>query len=405
MPASIAGTGEGRLIPAGEVVGVRVGRYWGVSASEAHALRLPAWLRHLPAAVVDAAITLAVAAATAVSAMLPASRHWWVPLAAVLASAPLLWRRRAPVTTLMVVGAATSALALIKQLPPMPYGVLVGTYTVASLSPPLLRLVAMVTEAVCVPITLVVPHAEAVAYGYVGMAFVTAYALGADARARRARIAALEEERAAVAERERTRIARDMHDIVTHAVGLMVVQAEAGPLVVRTAPDQAVAAFEAIAGTGREAIVQLRRIVGALRSGDGGAELAPQPGLDAVPELVERARRAGLDTTLSVDGTARPVPADVDIAAYRIVQESLTNTIRHAGARAFAVRLTWADGTLVVAVRDDGRGAARPVAGHGMIGMRERVAACGGTLWTGAAPAGSGPGSPGFLVSATLPIA
>ncbi|MFL6073704.1 MAG: sensor histidine kinase [Mycobacteriales bacterium] len=370
-----------------------------MSAWDSHVIPLPARLRELPPLAVDAGITLAVAAATTVSAALPAQSRWWVPFAAALASVPLLWRRRAPVTTLAVLGTGTTALALIGALPPIPYGVLVGTYTVAALSPPLLRLLAMTIETVCVVISLVVPHDDPAAYGYVGMAFVTAYALGADARARRARIVALEEERAAVAERERTRIARDMHDIVTHAVGLMVVQAEAGPLVVRTAPDQAVAAFEAIAGAGRDAIVQLRRIVGALRSGEDGAELAPQPGLAAVPELVERARRAGLDATLSVDGPARPVPADVDIAAYRIVQESLTNTIRHAGAKAVAVRLAWADGTLMVAVRDDGRGAARLVAGHGMIGMRERVAACGGTLTAGAAPDGPA----GFLVSATLP--
>jgi signal transduction histidine kinase len=373
------------------------------------AIPLLARLRHLPPLIVDAGITLAVAAATAVSATVPATPHWWVPFAAAFASVPLLWRRRAPVTTLAVMGAATTALALVKALPPIPYGVLVGTYTVASLSPPLLRLIAMVTETVCVLITLVVPHDDPAAYGYVGMVFVTAYALGADARARRARIAGLEErarrleeERAAAADRERTRIARDMHDIVTHAVGLMVVQAEAGPLVVRTAPDQAEAAFEAIAGTGREAIVQLRRIVGALRSGEGGADLAPQPGIDGVPDLVERARRAGLGATLTVAGTARPVPADVDIAAYRIVQESLTNTLRHAGARTVAVRLAWEDGTLVVEVRDDGRGAARLVPGHGMIGMRERVSACGGELATGPAPDGR-PGSPGFLVSASLP--
>src|SRR2546423_14973612 len=128
------------------------------------------------------------------------------------------------------------------------------------------------------------------------MVFVAGYGVGAAAGARRGRVAGLEErglrleeERAAAADRERTRIARDMHDIVTHAVGLMVVQAEAGPLVVRTAPDQAVAAFEAIAGTGREAIVQLRRIVGALRSVEGGAGLAPQHGPDAGAELGARA--------------------------------------------------------------------------------------------------------------------
>jgi signal transduction histidine kinase len=195
----------------------------------------------------------------------------------------------------------------------------------------------------------------------------------------------VEEERAAAAARERTRIARDMHDIITHSVGMMVVQAEAGPLVVHSDPGRATAAFEAIAETGRGAIAQLREVVAALRS----------PGVDVLRDLV-----AGMDqAVLEVVGRARPVSSEVDTTVYRVVQESLTNALRHAAASRVHVRLQWRERTLGVDVVDDGRGPVGKPGGFGLLGMRERVAACGGTLRTG-----PGPGGAGFAVHATLPI-
>jgi signal transduction histidine kinase len=187
-----------------------------------------------------------------------------------------------------------------------------------------------------------------------------------------------------------------MHDIVTHSVGLMVVQAEAGPLVIRTDPARAEAAFDAIADTGRGALAQLRGALGALRS-DGNGVREPRPGLDALPGLIERTRRAGLHVNLTSDGAPRPVTANVDVAAYRIVQEALTNVMRHADARAVQVRLRWVDTALEVEVADDGKGADGVTGGRGLVGMRERTAACGGTLQ-------AGPGREGFVVAATLPV-
>jgi len=183
-----------------------------------------------------------------------------------------------------------------------------------------------------------------------------------------------------------------MHDVLAHSVSLMVVQAEAGPVVVRSDPARAEAVFDAVAAAGRDAMGQLRRILGLLADGDAGA--AP-PGIDAVADLVAGVPRASLVTS----GTARAVAADVGTAAFRIVQEALTNVVKHAGPASVVVTLDWAATELVVTVRDDGPGpGANPGSGHGLIGIGERAAACGGS-----ARHGAGPGGRGFEVSAGLP--
>ncbi|WP_433219849.1 sensor histidine kinase [Dactylosporangium sp. CS-047395] len=314
------------------------------------------------------------------------------------ASVPLIWRRRAPVLVALVTGIATTWLSLIQMLPDMPYGQLVATYTWAELAAPAWRVAAVVITTGGVVFSLVMPQENPPSFGYVGLMFVTAYALGAGVRARRDRIAFLEErtlrlveEQAAAAGNERARIARDMHDVLAHSVGLMVVQAEGGASVVRADAGRAEAAFDAIAETGREALVQLRHTLGVLR------EQAPEPaGVDAIPSLVERARRTGLDVALVRDSLPTVDPV-VGATAFRVVQEALTNVVKHAGARKVSVTLAFADG-LDVCVRDDGRGG-EAVFGHGLRGMLERVQAVGGTLRTG--PRADGPG---FEVVATLPV-
>lgn len=357
---------------------------------------------HIPPRVVDVAITVVVSAATVGPALVPFRQPWWVVALAVLASVPVLWRRRAPIAVTWVVGLAMTALVMWEK-PMLPYGPLVGTYTIAALSPPLLRLVAIPVIGAGVYVSLALPQEGLDSYRVVGTAFVAAYALGTSTRARRARAAELaeralrlERERAIAAAHERARIARDMHDILTHSVGLIVVQAEAGPLMLRSDPDRAQAAFDAIADTGRGAIAQLRTLLGAMRSDQDGHR-EPQPGLAALPDLVERTGRTGLRVTLTGDGPPRPLPAEVDVAAYRIVQEALTNVLRHAHASTARVRLCWTPGALRVEVADDGRGADGAAGGHGLIGMRERASACGGTLH-------AGPGDHGFVVVATLPV-
>ena len=359
------------------------------------------WVRALPPRGIDLAVTIAISAATVGPVL--ASGAWWAVGLALLASAPMLWRRKAPVRVTAVVGLAMTALVMGGYKPLLPYGPLVGVYTIAAVSRPLVRLSALPVIGAAVYVSLILPRENLDAYRVVGTAFVAAYALGTSARARRARIAELAErdhriaqERAMAAVLERTRIARDVHDIVTHSVGLMVVQAEAGPLVIRPDPARAEAAFDAIADTGRGALAQLRGLLGALRS-DGNGVQEPRPGLDAVPGLIERTRQAGLNVTLTSHGAPRPVTTEVDVAAYRIVQEALTNVLSHADAHAVQVRLGWVDTALEVEVADDGKGPGSGNGGHGLAGMRERAIACGGTLR-------AGPGKEGFVVAATLPV-
>jgi signal transduction histidine kinase len=359
------------------------------------------WIRRLPSRGLDIAVTVATTAATVGPVLV--SRAWWAVALALLASVPVLWRRRAPVGVTAVVGLAMTALVIVGHKPLLPYGPLVGVYTIAAVSAPRVRLSALPIIAAAVYVSLVVPHDNLDAYRAVGTAFVAAYALGTSARAHRAQTAELAErdhrlaqERAMASAQERTRIARDMHDIVTHSVGLMVVQAEAGPLVIRPDPARAEAVFDAIADTGRGALAQLRGALGALRS-DENELREPRPGLAALPGLIERTRRVGLNVNLTSDGAPRPVAANVDVAVFRIVQEALTNVMRHADARTVQVRLRWVDTALEVEVVDDGKGADGVTGGHGLVGMRDRTAACGGTLQ-------AGPGRDGFVVAATLPV-
>ncbi len=351
----------------------------------------------------DVAIAAFVTAVTVVPSLLPRPQPWWVLGLAVLTSVPVLWRRSFIISVSLVTGVAMTVLAVVDHTltdPPallVPYGPLVCTYTFAAYASRTWRAIGVVVLAAGVIFSLVVPHENIDTFRTVITAYVAAYALGVGTRARRAqreaiaeRTRRIEEERAAALAEERTRIARDMHDIVTHSVGLMAVQAEAGPLVVRSDPARAEAAFEAIAETGREAIGQLRLILGALR-----ADQSPMPGLGALAGLAEHARRTGLEVIVDERGERRRVPAGADIAAYRIVQESLTNTLRHAAARTVRLCLTWSDTELTVEVGDDGKGAEDLREGHGITGMRERVKACGGSLTIDPR---------GFTVTATFPI-
>ena len=332
--------------------------------------------------------------------------HHWATLIGLnaLASVPLVWRRRFPVPVTAIVGIGTVSLVAVNELPRLPYGQLLATYTFAALSGPAARLAALAGTVVGISASIAMDPDPAIAAGVSGMTFAVAYAIGTGARARRDRIAMLEEraarlaeERAGAAAAERERIARDMHDILVHSVSLIVVQAEAGASVVHDSPDRAQAAFDAISAAGREALAQLRGTLGTLRGSTGRR---PQPDLDELPALVEGARQAGLDAALSETGSRRAVPADLAVAAYRIVQEALTNTIRHAAARQVGVRLRWLPEALQVEVTDDGVGPSGAPGGHGLVGMRERAAACGGEL-----TAGPGPDGTGFRVTATLPVA
>ena len=203
----------------------------------------------------------------------------------------------------------------------------------------------------------------------------------------------------AVAE-ERLRIARELHDVLAHTMSVVAVQAGTGRLVGADHPDAAIAALAAVETTARSAMDEMRQILTVLRADEDAASVTPAPGLDDLPALVTHAAEAGIAVDVHVDGEPRPVPTGVGLAVYRIIQEALTNVIKHAGRAHASVLLCYTDDDMVVEVRDDGPAAAPAVAagGHGLIGMRERAAVHGGELTAGPDPHG------GFVVRARLPL-
>jgi signal transduction histidine kinase len=219
----------------------------------------------------------------------------------------------------------------------------------------------------------------------------------------RERAERLERERELMAQQavgdERVRIARELHDVVAHNVSLMVVQAQA--LAATGAPGGSHEALDRVADLGREALSEMHRMLGVLRLQNGGApELEPQPGVRDLPTLIERTRQAGLEASLDVAGSPRELPAAIDLSVYRIVQEALTNVIRHAGAEHATVTLDYTPDALEVSVIDDGAGpsGAQSGAGHGLVGMRERVGLFGGEFAAGGRIQGHG-----YRVRALIP--
>jgi signal transduction histidine kinase len=239
-----------------------------------------------------------------------------------------------------------------------------------------------------------------------------AWLIGDNLRVRRAYTRQLEERAAelekgreeeavrAVAE-ERSRIARELHDVVAHYVSVMVVQSAGARRVVEKDPRSAQVALEAVEAAGRTALAEMRRMLEVLRADDPG--MGPQPGLDELETLIGHVRDAGLPVELQIEGTTCCLPAGMDLAAYRIVQEALTNTVKHGGRARASVTVRYLPDTLEIEVVDDGRGAAAPLisgtgGGHGLIGMHERVALFGGTLQAGPVLTG------GYRVFARMPI-
>jgi len=204
---------------------------------------------------------------------------------------------------------------------------------------------------------------------------------------------------AAVAD-ERARIARELHDVVAHSVSVMTVQAGAARMLLNTDPQRAVAPLLAVEEAGRQTLAELRRLLGILRTDEGGTGLVPQPDIDDLPRLIETFRDAGLLVELVKRGDVRPVAPGLGLAAYRIVQEALTNTLKHAGAEHVLVTMDYGADQLRIEVRDDGRQPHQAAGhgGHGLTGMRERAAVYGGVLEAG--PELSG----GFAVRARLPV-
>ena len=338
-----------------------------------------------------------------------------VPIPALLvfavASAALYWRRRAPLAVLAVVLVAWASTI------GSGYADLGGVAIIALYSAGRYatndRWAYLGVGAAILVVTLdnladPAPWGEAV-FGAVVM-FVAWY-VGRRLRMRQERAAQLLREQAAEARRivieERARIARELHDVVAHRVSLMTVQAGAAKAVAAQDPEGALRAMGAVEEAGRQALEELRHLLGVLRPETDPDGLGPQPGLADLPRLVEQIRRAGLDVSLATDGVAAELPARVDLSAYRIVQEALTNVLKHAGPGTHSkVRLGSDSSGIVIEVLDDGRGAAglpgldpddAGARGHGIVGMRERARLLGGTLDARPRPGG------GFSVVAHLP--
>jgi signal transduction histidine kinase len=202
------------------------------------------------------------------------------------------------------------------------------------------------------------------------------------------------------AEEERARIARELHDVVAHSVGVIVVQAGAERMALAAEAERTRDVLQAIEATGREALAEMRRLLGMLRKDDAELTLAPQPSLRQVDALVRQMAEAGLPVELEIEGDPVPLPPGVDLSAYRIVQEALTNALKHAGAARARVAITYGRDEIGLEVSDDGGGPTLAAApdGHGLVGMRERVALYGGELKSGRGSAG------GFVVRARLPV-
>ncbi len=203
------------------------------------------------------------------------------------------------------------------------------------------------------------------------------------------------QERERTAEEERLRIARELHDVVAHNVSVIAIQAGAA----RVSGNSTSQTLETIEKSARDTLAELNKLLGVLRKSPAGPDLAPQPSLDDAEALLKPARDAGLEATIKVSGDRRPLPAAVDLSAYRIIQEAVTNVLKHANASRLEIIVDYAKDPLMVTTSDNGTGsAAIPATGHGLIGMRERVGLFGGDLSTGSSALG------GFTVRASLPL-
>jgi signal transduction histidine kinase len=342
-----------------------------------------------------------------------------VPLL-VLQTLPIAWRRRNPMRILYITGSAITLYSVLGYTESIAYlGIFVAFYTVAANEPRRRATIAAAITAGGIFISFEAYAAFGSMPGWSAnltnayLSYGVAWLIGDNLRVRRAYTKQLEdratehehdrEEKAAQAvTEERARIARELHDVVAHYVSVMVVQAAGARRVVDKDPASAKGALEAVEAAGRTALTEMRRMLEVLRADDPG--MGPQPGLGEIERLIGNVRDAGLPVELSIEGSACCLPAGMDLAAYRIVQEALTNTVKHGGKATARVTVRYNVDTLEIEVVDDGRGAAAPLLtagdgrGHGLIGMKERVALFGGVLEAGPVLTG------GYRVFARMPV-
>ena len=324
----------------------------------------------------------------------------------VVAAVALAWRRRAPLVVAVIVAAAVSTAAAFGYWPEFVALIVIALYTAAANVDRRRFLTMLVPVSVLSSVAISVGEYSERGLNWVEIAFGLVISVGLpilvgrmtfNRRRRVLRDRTLAARDAVIA--ERATIARELHDVVAHHMSVMVVQAGAARSVVETAPDAAADGLRQIEASGRTGLAEMRRLLEILKADHADGDLAPQPGLAHLDELLDGMRATGLRVEAVVEGEPRPLPPGVDLSAYRIVQEALTNSLRHAGGASARVRLRYEPDALDLEVIDDGPGATADNVGggHGLIGMRERAQLFGGEVEAGSRPGG------GFAVRARLP--
>ncbi len=361
----------------------------------------------------DAGIAVAGVGLTAVAEWNPAGLAsttaitgpaWLLALLPLLSGAALALRRQAPLVMWIGIWAGLALQDVITRQPhPRPeflYVLFAGGYALGAYASLRRGAVGLATTAVAMAL---ITRLAGVGVGLTAVPIVAFWLIGVLARARRrtaalaGQNAALERQAEQAAEAERTRIARELHDIVAHHLSVIVLQA-AGARASGKAPE---AALEKIETSGRQALAETRRLLGVMRDGGEEAGLAPPPGIGELEALAASVREAGVSVSLAISGDRSEVPAAVDLSVYRIVQEALTNVLKHAGRARAKVTIGCEDSAVTVEVTDDGMSAPADLAcvtGHGLAGMRERATIFGGELQAGPRPGG------GFAVRTRLPL-
>jgi signal transduction histidine kinase len=335
---------------------------------------------------------------------------------AVCFAAALAVRRRAPIAVLavglVVIELDNTVLKGLAEAGAFLLGIVIGIYSAGRYARGYWAALSIVFVGVSIPLAAIEPGTPVAFtdFAFFGMFFGGPYVAGRVIRHRREREQQLESEagalklerdlkaREAVAE-ERVRIARELHDVVAHAISVIVLQARGGRRVLHSDPGEAREALDAIERAGEQALTEMRRLLGLLRDGDEELALAPQPSLARIDDLAASLAETGLPVVVRVEGTPVSLPPGIDVTAYRIVQEALTNTLKHAGPARASVVVRYEPGAVELEVLDDGPGVAGGNgSGHGLAGIGERVAVYGGELASGRRPEG------GYALRARLPF-
>ncbi len=365
----------------------------------ARATRLWAWINGQPTWVLDAAI----ASVFVVGGFISTSQRIYADVTyeprdglayalILLGTIPYYLRRRAPLPVFLAGTLAVSLLTLEGYAPgALPLFALFGAYTVGA-HRPIGEAVAAAVAATALLLALFLGDSQnfglAALVSNLGI-FAAAILFGWSVQSRRLRLEALErghvEAARAAAADERLRIAQELHDVVAHSLGVIAVQAGVGAHMLDQDVEETRKALDNISTTSRSSLAEIRRLLGVVRERDDAAEYAPAPSLSDLPRLVREMDAVGLDVALQVDGEVSALPPGVELAAFRIIQEALTNALRHAEARHVTVHVSPRPGEVGIVVTDDGLGGATDVdsAGHGLVGMRERAAHYGGTVEAG----------------------